>query len=592
MNHPYLVETTPLNNPPGPPTQPPSTVPYASSKHRTNGVHHPPRTVAPSHSHPALNTKLHAASTPHIPDASTTHRAQFYETGTRSRTVSDLSSHKPPHPAAGPYPTKLQEPQGVPVQGSSERFADWGQADNAQVQRDWDMDVSPHIEIPQQPYPMDIQTSPMAQEYPARPQPEHDPIQEIPISHPTDQVQVQGNKFPKLSFGKKPGKWGLGSMFGGHSEKHQQLPPVQESVPSAESTPSLKRTSSSADSHSLPEFSPQEIKPPPMDEKARKKEAQRMAEEAERQRRARVREMQVEQARAVMHKRRLAEANPSKQDPNWLYPGMAYPGMVYARTHNRPDKGKQAAQQTVGPIRQTQSHSPSSPTINAAGGHFLNASTTSSYRSDWRSDSERFPKARRREYDDDHSMSSSDMPSGISVISFATVDSDPGPNRARHRQNTYGMSRMTSMSSLRPGSIDDFPTSTRSSTSLSLEQQLVNDFHLRASVDSSSISDGGSPQPPPMHMLSLSSPIPWAHSENSSNSTVDNRSLGSGRQTLASPILSPPPHPLHPNFPQGPHSPYDTGGVYGHPPSPGVAPKSAINPIFKVVSTLAQSCDD
>ncbi|TCD71543.1 hypothetical protein EIP91_008924 [Steccherinum ochraceum] len=614
LDHPYLVETTPLNNPPGAPAQPPSTVPYASLKHRPNGVPvvplpaASPRSVPPSHSHPALSTKSHAASTPHIPhipDVSSSHRAQFYDQNTgRHRAISDLS----PRPGPGPYPTKVQEPQGVPVQGSSERFTDWGQAEDAhaQPQRDWDaMDVTPQIEIPQEEYgsahhAMDIQTSPMAQEYPARPHPEPEPIQEVPISHPSDQIQVQGNKFPKLSFGKKPGKWGLGSMFGSNNEKlaQQVLPPVQENtVPSAESTPSLKRTSSSADSQSLPEFSPiQDLRPPPMDEKARKKEAQRMAEEAERQRRARLREMQMEQARAVMNKRRLAEARsgePAKPDQNWLYPGMAYPGMSYTRAQSRhQDKGKQPAQpSSVGPIRQTQSHSPSSPTVSAASGHFLNASSSSSYRSDWRSDNERVPKARRREYDDDHSMSSSDMPSGISVISFATVDSDPGPNRARHRQNTYGMSRMTSLSSLRPGSIDDFPTSTRSSTSLSLEQQLVNDFHLRASVDSSSISDGGSPQPPPMHMLSLSSPIPWAHSENSSNSTVDNRSLGSGRQTLASPVMSPPPHPLHPNFPQGPHSPYDTNGMYGHPPSPGMAPKSAINPIFKVPHAVPGNAD-
>ncbi|THH34073.1 hypothetical protein EUX98_g101 [Antrodiella citrinella] len=595
LDHPYLVETTPLNTF-VPFAQPTPTAHTTPRSHRTNGVHAvphspavSPRSVPPSHSHPALSTRSHGSPSPHIPhipEVSSSHRSHFFDPSTRSRTVSDLTPTKHT-PGVGPYPTRVQEPQNVPVQGSSERFTDWGPPEDAHP-RDWDMDISPQIEIPQDQYvsahhPMDIQTSPMAQEYPARP-PEPDPIQEVPLSHPTDHVQVQGNKFPKISFSKKPGKWVLGSMFGHNDKQNQQiLPPVQENtVPSAESTPSLKRTSSSADSHSLSEFSPtHDLRPPPMDEKARKKEAQRMAEEAERQRRVRVREMQVEQARAVMHKRRLAEANP-KPDPNWLYPGMAAPGMSYTRAQGRhQDKGKQPVQQTIGPIRQTQSHSPGSPTVvSAAGGHFNTSSSSSSYRSDWRSDGERGPKARRREFDDDHSMSSSDMPSGISVISFATVDSDPGPNRARHRQNAYGMSRVTSLSSLRPGSIDDFPTSTRSSTSLSLEQQL-NDFHVRASVDSSSVSDGGSPQPPPMHMLSLSSPIPWQHAENSSNSTVDNRSLGSGRHTLASPMLSPPPHPMHPNYSQGPHSPYDTGG-YGHPPSPGMAPKSAINPIFKV----------
>ncbi|KAH8100708.1 Pkinase-domain-containing protein [Cristinia sonorae] len=610
LDHPYLLETTPLNHLPPPPMQPPSTLHHAHRSSRAHGV--PivngvnPRNVPPSHS---LGARPHAASTPHIPphipDASSSHRSQYYDpVAARSRTVSDISQQRHGLPPAGPYTTRLQEPQGVPVQGSSERFADWSHSENPQA-RDWDaMDVTPHVEIPQDryvsgPHAMDIQTSPMAQEYPARPPPEQDAGQEIPISHPTDHVQVQGNKFPKLSFGKKPGKWVLGSMFG-HSDKHSQqiLPPVHENtVPSADSTPSLQRTSSSADSHSLPEFSPtHEIQPPPphMDEKARRKEAQRVAEEAERQRRARVREMQMEQARAVMHKRRLVEAYSNKTELNTSREaGLLYPGQTHltGRAHNRhQDKGKQASQQTVGPIRQTQSHGPSSPTVQAAGGHFLNASNSNSYRTDWHSDLERVPKARRREYDDDHSMSSSDMPSGISVISFATVDSDPGPTRSRHRPNAYGMSRMASLSSLRPGSYDDFPTSTRSSTSLSLEQQLVNDFHLRASVDSASLSDGGSPQPPPMHMLSLSSPIPWARTtENSSNSTVDNRSLGSGRQTLASPIMSPPPHPPHPNFHQGLHSPYDASNMYGQPPSPNTAPKSAINPIFKVPQAYSPS---
>lgn len=146
------------------------------------------------------------------------------------------------------------------------------------------------------------------------------------------------------------------------------------------------------------------------------------------------------------------------------------------------------------------------------------------------------------------------------------------------------------MSSLRTSSVRD-DLSGRSSASLSLEQQLVNDFHLRASVDSSSVSDGGSPPPPPMHMLSLSSPIPWQHPshETSSDNTVESPSLLSRRQVDPSQTvsLSLPPQPRHPQGfkPSGPPSPYELP-LYEHPPSPGVAPKSAINPIFKVVSTI------
>ncbi len=457
------------------------------------------------------------------------------------------------------------------------------------------MDVSPQIAhsspmVPP-PFAMDVQMSPLAQEYSMRPVAEPEPIHDNANATQSDATPSQGNRFPKLGslgFGKKPSKWGL-SMFG-HGDKHAQnhLPPVQESATtSAESTPSLKRTNSTVDSRSLPEIEPihdnarsQHL--PPMDEKARKKEAQRMAEEAEKQRRARVKESQVEQARAVMkNKRRLAEAASGKEFQYLSHHG----GLVKQPYVPRQiEKGKSPAPAATGPIRQTQSHGPS-PAVQAAGGNFFSPDLAS-HRPTYRGDSERVAKARRREFDDDHSMSSSDLPSGVSVISFTTNttnDSDPGPTRVRHRPSILGMSRMTSMSSLRPSSIDDFPSSGRSSNSLSLEQQLVNDFHLRASVDSSSLSDGGSPHPLPLHALSLSSPIPWQHSDASSSSTVDNRSIGSGHQTLSSPLYSPQIQPLRSGNYKGSQSPYDPPGVF--PPSPGVAPKSAINPIFKVVRT-------
>lgn len=562
-----------------------------------------PRSVPPSHSHPALNPLRPSPHLviPHIPDAATTHRSGFYDTpSTRGRTDSDVSHNRPEYGADGPYMpqpaevAKLEAQHAVPAQASSERFANLyaaSQSGQIHAQRDWDaMDVvNPHVEPESYApghHPLDIQQSPAAREYPSRP-----PVEPELMDNAQAQqdAQSQGGKFPKLtgpSFGKKSSKWGFGSVFG-HGDKHSQqpLPPVQElTIASAESTPSLQRNSSSTDSRSLSEFSPDLSRPPippPLDEKARKREAKHMAEEAERQRRQRVKEMQMEQARAVLrNKRRLAEVASGKE-LSWLSSNTA--GLVHGVKPydiRQAEKGKQNASNRGDAMRTTHNHGPSSPTL--VSGSVLNSPTNShapSHQLDWREGSERVAKARRREYDDDHSMSSSDIPSGMSVMSFATVDSDPGPTRHRHRAGAYGISRMTSMSSLRPSSIDDFPTTARSSTSLSLEQQLVHDFHIRASVDSSSISDGGSPQPPPMHMLSLSSPIPWQHGE--STSTVDQRSGGgSSRKTLHSPIYSPPPQPQHP---QGHLSPYDGSGVYGHPPSPGVAPKSAINPIFKVV---------
>jgi hypothetical protein len=147
---------------------------------------------------------------------------------------------------------------------------------------------------------------------------------------------------------------------------------------------------------------------------------------------------------------------------------------------------------------------------------------------------------------------------------------------------------MTSTSSLRT-SFDEFSPSARSSNSFSLEQQLANDFHNHASMDPSSpISEGASP--PPMQLLSLSpslSPTPsWIQH------ISDNNCPPSRRHHHPNFISKSPPIPQHPSNmdPSGPPSPYEFGGQlpalsptsFGHPPSPGYAPKSAINPIFKV----------
>lgn len=441
------------------------------------------------------------------------------------------------------------------------------------------MDVSPQAEGLPEHYVVtngqtEIQTSPMAREYPARPvepEPIHDPMQNHEVSH---------GHAPKLSklapfgFAKKSSKWGLG-MFGGHSDKSQgqsPLAPVQEvNVASAGSVPSLKRTqSSSTESRSLSELSPIASEAPPApatDAKTRKKEAERVKAEAEMQRRQLAQKMQRDQARAVMEKQRRMTKQGQGAAIDWHWLAAQSSTMSVPPPSYRPprEKGKQPA--ATGAIRQSQSHGASSQSdVMGGASSFANSDGTR-----WRrSDDERMSKARRREFDDDHSMSSSDLPSGMSVISFATVDSDPGPTRARHRTSTYAgsMGRMTSMNSLRT---DDFSLrGGRSSTSFSLEQQL-NEFNLRPSVDTSSLSEGGgSPPPPPMHMLSLSSPT-W-HERSPSASIQDTSSLASRRPEMHL-SLQPPSR----------HQQFLGGQPAGHPPSPGVAPKSAINPIFKVV---------
>lgn len=465
---------------------------------------------------------------------------------------------------------------------------------------DYPMDISPQAEHPEQylhGQTMDIHGSPMAQEYPARPNVEPDPMQDSINGHVV--MPSQGNKLSKLSslsFGKKHSKWGLG-MFGGDKSHHQGLPPLDEVPGPSSSTPSLKRTqSSSTDSKSLRDLSPVRESPLRTDgdvKKINKKEAERVQREAEKQRRKLAEKMHREQARAVMQKRNQMMQKTVSNDIEWLG------GNEQRLEFSEPlSKGKLASS---GPIRQNQGNSASatgSTTVNAAAGRFMPQGESSGGGDrDWRGVSERVSKARRREFDDDHSMSSSDVHSigRMSSISFATVDSDPGPSRIRNRPSLFGINRMTSMSSLRT-SFDDFSPSARSSNSFSLEGQLAHDFRTQASVNATHL---GSVSPPPMHTLSLSPTLspplspspPWIQIQQSNDNLSTQQAQSPGYITV--PLVH------HPN---GAYSPFEYNGqLHGHPPSPyGHSPragntpksaKSAINPIFKVVSYKWDSVD-
>ena len=590
LDHPYLLETSLRNNPPPPSSDPSITVPLSStakSQERAPVWPTAPTTISPRPlplpplTHPSTDLLF----PPYMLDASSSHRTPFYsgsDTST-SLTSSPLSRNRNPSPIH-------QHPPEVSAWDDAEVMAPARPGD-----ADWNhpMDLSSPIEeredhIPVSGQVMDIQTSPMAQEYPARPRIEPDPIHE----RANETGLPQGTKFGKfgaLTFGKKPSKWGLGMFGNGDKAQQNVLPPVDEMpvAPSLTSTPSLKRTqSSSTDSRSLSDFSPT-IEPQPVDAKQVQKEAERVHREAERQRRALALKAQRDQARAVMQKRNqmLLTSNNELLEWKWQHTGIHANGQSRTNLHDSHPKGKKVSAGSIRKNPGNVANGIGSTSVNAPVGSFVMQGDNSSGES--RRDSERVPKARRREFDDDHSMSSSDVHSvsQVSSKSFATVDSDPGP-RARQRPSLFGLSRMTSTSSLH-ASFDEFSPSSRSSNSFSLEQQLANDFHNHASVDSSSPMPG-SVSPPPMQILSISpslSPSPsLIHHLNDNNrppSQLPNFISNS-------PI---PQHPSHMN-PTGPPSPYEFGRQphtmsptsYGHPPSPGYAPKSAINPIFKVVS--------
>jgi meiosis induction protein kinase IME2/SME1 len=150
----------------------------------------------------------------------------------------------------------------------------------------------------------------------------------------------------------------------------------------------------------------------------------------------------------------------------------------------------------------------------------------------------------------------------MSVMSFATNDSDPGPS-LRNMPSLFFSIREPSVSSPL-GLSDDFSASGTSEQSLS--------HHLpHGSLDSSSVSDLGSP--PPLHTLSLSPAGSWRTLQQSGDGPDES-------------IHQPRPSRLVVPSSRG-ELPYD-GHVGGLSPSPGLtAPKSAINPIFKVVSVCS-----
>ncbi|PPQ63781.1 hypothetical protein CVT24_004323 [Panaeolus cyanescens] len=566
LEHPYLLETTPRNNITMPAglhmSNSNSSIPRMSSHPNGTNSHTPQPRVIPSH--PPIPHHSHQ-----FPDPSSTHRVPY--------------SIPAPHPA---FPHHPSNPSNYTEQDPRRNAQHAWPAQPT----DYPMDVVPPHDHSHHHPPANGQDAVMAQD----PHPPLDAPQD-PSSAPSHQGHKLG-KLGTLSFGKKNSKWGLGGMFGGDKSNH--LPPVDETSPAVIFPASRKRTkSSSTDSRSIRDASP--VRDPVVDVKKNKKEARRLHYEAEVEKRKLAQKNAREQARSVMAKRQQMQRENIGEDIEWRAP---------AEQHMDPLEPR-GAQPSSGPVRREQGANAAMSTVHgAAAGRFAlqpDPLLSPPDRMEWRNPTGRVAKARRREFDDDHSMSSSDVNSlsRVSSISFATVDSDPGPSRIRNRPSLFGINRMHSRSSLRT-SFDDFSPSARSSNSFSLEGQLAHDFRTQASV-SSHIS--GSVSPPPLQLLSLSPTMspslspspPWIHVQHAHKEDILSR-------TQSPPFLSVSPH-FPSNLSNGPHSPLDLNGGQlpplpsssygqppssygGYPPSSGHTPKSArsaksaINPIFKVVS--------
>ncbi|KAH9023745.1 Pkinase-domain-containing protein [Lactarius hengduanensis] len=513
MGHPYLLEAGNRRD-----HIPPALSVSTSLSGHSTGLSTP---VSQFTSSPRVNLSSHMSC---ALEASSSHRQSFYPPLDPTDPQYAHLLHAPGHKPQRPPP--LQHSTTESSASSSYPSAE----PSPHSQNGWDgIQASSHVEVLEEHitgHPMDTTTSPMAPEFPARPSAEPDTTQK-----------------PSSSLPIRKQRWrGLGGMFGNGDKSH--LPPVDELhvVSQSQSTPSLKRTqSSSTDSRSLPEAQPSiSAVPPPKDPKKVKKEAARMAREAEMQRRAQMKKAQQEQSRAVMQNRSqiIMEAD-TKQELEWKWQSHAHlvnsqdASRLAGSEHNRLRNG-------AGPIRDHPTHGDSAIGLGPY---------------------ERMAKARRREFDDDHSMSSSDVRGSavMSVMSFATNDSDPGPS-LRTMPSLFFSIRDPPMSSPL-GHSDDFSASGTSERSVS--------HHLtQGSMESSSVSDLGSP--PPIHTLSLSP----AGSRRTLQQSGDIADDGLHQ-----------PRPLRLAVPSSLNdSPYG-GHVGGLSPSPGSdAPKSAINPIFKVPS--------
>lgn len=514
LEHPYILESTRIRS-----HVPPALSVSTSLSEHSTGLSTPvsqftssPRVVQRPHSH----LSSHIAG---IFETSSSHRQSFFPPSDPTDPQYAFPKHH--------YPPPLQHST---TESSASSYPSAEPSPN--LQSDWEsMQTFPPVDNPEEyalaGQPMDTATSPVAPEFPARPPADA-------AAHNTEPSSKM-HKLPSIPLRKQ--RWpGLGNMFGSSDKSH--LPPVNEShIAQNQSNTSLKRTQSpSTDSRSLPEVSSISAAPPPKDPKKVKKEAARMAREAEMERRAQRKKAQQEQSRAVMQNRNLIFMESQKKADlvwNWQLSSQQDTSRLAGSEHSKLRDGG-------GPIRDRPVHG------NAAAG-------LGPY--------ERVAKARKREFDDDHSMSSSDVRSSgvVSVMSFVTHDSDPGPSMRTH-PSLYSSIREPPTSS--PLShYDDFSVSGTSDQSHS--QHLT-----QPSVDSSSLSDLGSP--PPIHTLSLSPARSWGNLRHSGDSADEGVHQ---------------PKPLRLTVPSPTSESSYSGHVCGLSPSPGLtAPKSAINPIFKVVS--------
>ncbi|SPC62282.1 probable cdk-related kinase 1 [Ustilago sp. UG-2017b] len=407
---------------------------------------------------------------------------------------------------------------------------------------------------------------------------------------------------------------------------------TQELRTSMEPTPAQRIAAEHANTPGQPNSAP--VKQ--LDPKKAKKEAEKAAREAEKARREAQQKAARDRARAVMQKRNQLLASSNSKDPvEWLA-GTIQAEEPYRNGPSEKARGKQPA----GPGSQLSPSMPSFPSgefprsplqqpIHALGpdyGMAANAAITGpmAWRGVGARGYTRSNKARRREHDDDHSMSSFEDaidPRRASMQSYQTGDSDPGPGTGsgQHLPQGHHIQRASSSSSLASApslldqrrvapSLESHRSSQETRSISSLDHQLITNMENMTAAEARTRTPGNV-SPSPAHLVGARQSLSRQSRANSRAS-----SASAHRQGSASPLHHasgiPRFHPYshggpvtpstgyHPNYQLPPlHQSLHQGGAPdrgdgsvppGFHPNAGHAQQHAhqhhINPIFHVPS--------
>ncbi|SNX88155.1 probable cdk-related kinase 1 [Melanopsichium pennsylvanicum] len=378
-----------------------------------------------------------------------------------------------------------------------------------------------------------------------------------------------------------------------------------------------------------------------LDPKKAKKEAEKAAREAEKARREAQQKAARDRARAVMQKRNQFLASSNSKDPvEWLA-GTIQADEPYRSSPSEKVRGKQPAmpgsQLSPSMPSYASGEFPRSPLqqpmhgLSPDYGMAANPAVSSSMA--WRGVGaarySRSNKARRREHDDDHSMSSFEDavdPRRASMQSYQTGESDPGPGTGQHLPQGHHIQRASSSSSLASApslldqrrfapSLESHRSSQETRSISSLDHQLITNMEKMTAAEARSRTPGNI-SPGPAHLVGTRQSLSRQSRANSRAS-----SASAHRQGSASPLHHasgiPRFHPYshggpvtpsggyHPNYQLPPlHQSLQQGGGYrGDTAGDGAAPSAFyhnsgghqqqyahqhhINPIFHVSAGAA-----